>query len=381
MRRLRKLKIGILLCALLLTVPARAGDAAPPVSAASAILVEAASGRVLSEKDADRPMKGASTVKIMTALVVLERLDPEETVTVRPEWTGAEGSSMYLRAGQELTVKELLTGLLLSSGNDAALALSCYTAGSEEAFVRLMNERAAELHMKNTVFADASGLKAEGHSITARDLAVLTEEALKQPVFRELVSLKTAEAGGQSLRNHNKLLWMDGRVCGVKTGFTRAAGRTLVSAAEENGMTLICVTLDDPCDWQDHMSLLSWGFERFRVPDTGELHWSVPVVSGETDTVNAVPDELPPMVLEADETLRWEAALPKFVYAPVFTGDEAGTLNAFLPDGTRAASVPLRWAATVPVAAGEELDFWEKLKWSWYYACRHSPAPLQNAFY
>lgn len=381
MRRLRKLNIAILLCALLLSVPARAAEAAPNVSAESAILVEAASGRVLYEKDAEKPMKAASTVKIMTALIALERLDADETVTVRPEWTGAEGSSMYLCAGQELTVKELLTGLLLCSGNDAALALACHTAGSEAEFVALMNAKATELGMEHTVFADASGLKAEGHSITARDLATLTAEAMRQPLFREIVAMKTAEAGGQSIRNHNKLLWMDERVCGVKTGYTRAAGRTLVSTAEANGMTLICVTLNDPCDWEDHKRLLDWGFRRFSRPDTGKLRYSVPVVSGEAETVCAVPDELPPIVLEAGEELRWEAALPPFVYAPVYAGDEAGSLNGYLPDGTKAVSAPLRWEASVPVAEGEELNFWEKLKWSWYFACRHGPAPMQNAFY
>lgn len=381
MRRLRKLNIGIFICAFLLAGPARAAETAPDVSAESAILVEAASGRVLFEKDAEKPMKAASTVKIMTALVALEQLDPEERVTVRPEWTGAEGSSMYLRAGQELTVKELLAGLLLCSGNDAALALSGHAAGSEAEFVALMNEKAAELGMQDTVFSDASGLKAEGHSITAKDLAILTAEAMKQPLFRELVAAKTAEAGGQSIRNHNKLLWMDERVCGVKTGYTRAAGRTLVSAAEANGMTLICVTLNDPCDWQDHQRLLDWGFQSFHCPETENMRYSVPVVSGDAETADAVPDELPPLLLDADEELRWECALPKFVYAPVHAGDEAGTLNGYLPDGTEAVSVPLRWEASVPLAEGEELDFWEKLKWSWFFACRHSPAPMQNAFY
>lgn len=381
MRRLRKLNIAILLFALLATVPARAAEAAPNVSAQSAILVEAASGRSLYEKDAEKPMKAASTVKIMTALIALEHLDADETVTVRPEWTGAEGSSMYLRAGQELTVKELLMGLLLCSGNDAALALSCHTAGSEAEFVALMNAKATELGMEHTVFADASGLKAEGHSITARDLATLTAEAMRQPLFREIVAMKTAEAGGQSIRNHNKLLWMDERVCGVKTGYTRAAGRTLVSTAEANGMTLICVTLNDPCDWEDHKRLLDWGFHGFCRPDTAEMRYSVPVVSGETEAVNAVPDALPPLLLESGAELRWTCALPRFVYAPVYAGDEAGTLSGYLPDGTKAVSVPLRWETSVPLAEGEELNFWEKLKWSWYFACRHGPAPMQNAFY
>ena len=381
MRRLRRAEISILLIALLLTVPVGAAEAAPAVSAESAILVEAASGCVLFEKDAEKPMKAASTVKIMTALLAMERLNPHETVTVRPEWVGAEGSSMYLRSGQEVSVRELLTGLLLCSGNDAALALACHAAGSEEAFVRQMNEKAAALGMQSTVFADASGLKAEGHSITARDLATLTAEAMKQPLFRELAAMKTGEAGGQPVRNHNKLLWMDERVCGVKTGYTRAAGRTLVSAAESNGMTLICVTLNAPDDWQDHLRLIGWGFTCFCRPEAGEQRYSVPVISGEAETATAIPDEVPSLLMKADEALRWEPELPKFVYAPIRAGDEAGCLNGYLPDGTKAVSVPLRWESSVPLAEGEALDFWEKLKWSWFYACKHSPAPLQNAFY
>lgn len=381
MRKIRRFKALILTLCVLGPIPALAEEAVPTVSAETAILVEAESGQVLFGKDPDKAMKGASTVKIMTALLALEALEPSETVTVRQEWTGCEGSSMYLRAGQELTVRELLTGLLLCSGNDAAQALACLVSGSEEAFVKRMNEKARELGMANAVFTDASGLCAEGHSITARDLALLTGEAMRHPLFRELVSCKTAEAGGQSLRNHNKLLWRDGRVIGVKTGYTRAAGRTLVSAAEDKGMTLICVTLNDPCDWEDHLRLLDWGFRAYAKTDPASLRFSVPVVSGVAETVTAVPAEMPTLLEKSGEALRWVPQLPKFVYAPVRRGDPAGTATAYALDGTEAGSVPLIWEKTVPLAEGAELNFWEKLKWSWYFTCRHSTNPMPYVYY
>ncbi len=381
MRKIRKFNALILILCTLGPCAALAAENATAVSAETVVLMEPGSGQLLFAKDPDKPMKGASTVKIMTALLALEALDPAQTVTVRPEWTGCEGSSMYLRAGQELTVRELLTGLLLQSGNDAAKALACLVSGSEEAFVRRMNEKAGALGMKGTVFADASGLCAEGHVITARDLALLTAEALQDPTFRELVSCKTAEAGGVQLRNHNKLLWRDARVIGVKTGYTRAAGRTLVSAAEADGMTLICVTMNDPCDWEDHLRLLDWGFQTFTKPGIAAWRFSVPAVSGEAETAEAIPAEEPELLMRRGEELRWAPQLPKFVYAPVRAGDPAGLLKGYAPDGTEMASLPLVWAENVPLAEDAELSFWEKVKWSWAFACRHSPNPIPGAYY
>ena len=380
MRKIRKFNALLLILTLLLPSALAAGEA-PTVSAETAILLEADSGRVLFCREPDKPMKGASTVKIMTALLALETLDPAESVTVRQEWTGCEGSSMYLRAGQELTVRELLTGLLLCSGNDAALALACLAAGSEEAFVGRMNEKAAALGMENTVFTDASGLCTEGHSVTARDLALLAREAMRDPLFREIVGCKTADAGGQPLRNHNKLLWRDRRVVGVKTGYTRAAGRTLVSAAEENGMTLICVTLNDPCDWEDHLSLLDWGFRSYARVAAEALRFPVPVVSGAAESVCAVPEYQPTLLTKSGEALRWTAQLPRFVYAPVKAGDSAGSATAYAPDGTEVGSVPLVWEESVPLAENAELNFWEKVKWSWYFTCRHSTNPMPYIYY
>ena len=374
-----KRSIALILLISLLPGPARAAEA-PEISAEAAVVAELETGRVLFEKNGSRPMKAASTVKILTGLLALERLDPAQEVTVLPEWTGAEGSSMQLRPGQRIPVSELLCGLLLVSGNDAALALACTVAGSEEAFAALMNERAAELGMADSVFVDASGLKAEGHQVTARDMAVLACEAMKDPDFRAIVSMKTGRAAGRTLQNHNKLLWRYEGAVGVKTGYTKAAGRTLVSCAERGGLTLVCVTLNAPRDWEDHEALLDWGFGQYVSRDPAELRWSVPVVSGLAPEAAVRPAECGRLLLPR-EGLRWEADLPRFVYAPVEAGAEAGRLRCLDGEGRVLCDLPLLYESGVPLDGAQKLSFWEKLRWAWFYACRHSAGYPQYVFY
>ncbi len=371
---------SFLLLSLLLPAPASAEEAPPALSAEAAVLSELGTGRVLYEKNGDRPMKAASTVKILTALTALDALDPKETVTVAPEWTGAEGSSMYLRPGEELTVEELLCGLLLVSGNDAARALACAAAGTEEAFVARMNEKARALGMADSRFSDASGLASEGHWVTARDMAVLAGAAMENGLIRDVVSRKKCTAAGRTLRNHNKLLWLYEGALGVKTGYTRAAGRTLVSCARREGLTLVCVTLNAPEDWKDHAALLDWGFAHYASPEPGGRTWTVEVVSGLSETVEAVPGEgeLP---LLPREGWHWEVQLPGFVYAPVSAGETAGRLLCRSEDGEILAEVPLLFARDVPLDPEVPLDFWEKLRWTWFFACRHAPGAAQTAFY
>ncbi len=199
----------------------------------------------------------------MTAMVVLENMEPDELVTVDPAWTGIEGSTMYLTPGQELTAEELLYGLLLASGNDAAVALACAAAGSEAAFADIMNDKAAEIGCENTHFENASGLDGKAHHASARDLALITREALQNDLFRQIVSTKTKTVGERTFTNHNKLLTTCDGVFGVKTGYTEAAGRTLVSACRRDGVTLICVTLSDPNDWEDHRVLYDWAYDLY----------------------------------------------------------------------------------------------------------------------
>ena len=273
--KLRLLGAAAALACALTALPA-AGAVEP--HAAAAVLMDAGSGRVLYERDAREALPIASITKLMTALVALESgraLD--ETVTILPQWTGAEGSSLYLRPGETLTLEDLLYGLLLRSGNDAALAVAGYCAGSEEAFVAQMNRRAGELGMTDTHFANPRGQDGAGHVSSAYDMALLARACLDNETLREIVSTRSSSRAGRVLTNHNKLLWRYEGCIGLKTGYTQRAGRTLVSAAEREGLTLICVTLNDPDDWADHAALLDWGSDQHRAhPVAGrESGWAL----------------------------------------------------------------------------------------------------------
>lgn len=251
---------------LLALLPCRAE--AVQLSAAAAILMDADSGEILFEKDAGRCMRIASTTKIMTALVALERAKLTDTITVTASHM-VEGSSMYLKPGETVTVEELLYGLMLCSGNDAALALAdC--CGGLDAFVQAMNEKAAALGMKDTSFANPNGLDDENHYSTAQDMAVLAAYAAEDPTFRRICSNKTATVGGRSMTNHNKLLRQIEGCIGMKTGYTKAAGRTLVSCAERQGRRLVAVTLCDGNDWVDHKTLYEMGFAAYETKNTEE---------------------------------------------------------------------------------------------------------------
>jgi len=252
------------LCLIFCITPAVAE--ALEVSATAAVLMDADMGQVLYEKNGDRQMLIASTTKIMTALVVLEHAAPDDVITVTPNHM-AEGSSMYLRAGETVRVEELLYGLLLCSGNDAALALT-ECAGGLTPFVALMNEKAAALGMAHTSFANPNGLDADGHYSTARDMAVLAAAAVENPTFRRICSSRSVTIGQRTMENHNRLLRQVEGCVGLKTGYTRAAGRTLVSCTERDGCRLVAVTLQDGNDWADHAALYDYGF-RLTAPRRG----------------------------------------------------------------------------------------------------------------
>ncbi len=252
------------LCLIFCITPAVAE--ALEVSATAAVLMDADMGQVLYEKNGDRQMLIASTTKIMTALVVLEHAAPDDVITVTPNHM-AEGSSMYLRAGETVRVEELLYGLLLCSGNDAALALT-ECAGGLTPFVALMNEKAAALGMAHTSFANPNGLDADGHYSTARDMAVLAAAAVENPTFRRICSSRSVTIGQRTMENHNRLLRQVEGCVGLKTGYTQAAGRTLVSCTERDGCRLVAVTLQDGNDWADHAALYDYGF-RLTAPRRG----------------------------------------------------------------------------------------------------------------
>lgn len=338
----------------LLTARCMAAFSEPVLSAQAAVLMDADSGRVLFEKNADEERLIASITKIMTALVALEATDDlDAAVTVKREYTLAEGSSMYLKAGEELSMRELLYGLMLSSGNDAALAVAGACAGEVETFVGWMNQRAESLGMTHTHFINPNGLNDENHYSTARDMALLTREALQNEVFAEIVSTRSITLGERTLTNHNKLLWRYEGAVGVKTGYTQMAGRTLVSAAERDGQTLIAVTLNDPDDWADHAALLDWGFARWpevRLCRAGKAVAQTAVTDGEAELVTLELDRDVWYPLEEDETVRARWTLPDAVKAPVSKGAIAGELT-FYRNGEEIGRSYLVFGSDVPKAA------------------------------
>lgn len=347
--------------------------AAPSVSAQSAILMDAKSGTVLSEKNADSQMLIASTTKIMTALVVIETCSPDDVVEIKKEYTMVEGSSMYLREGEELTVRELLYGLMLSSGNDAATALAYHVSGSIEGFADLMNAKAAELGLRSSSFKNPHGLDAEGHYSSAHDLAVITAAAMGNKLFEEIVSTKSIAIAGRSLSNHNKMLWNYEGCLGVKTGYTTAAGRSLVSCAEREGLRLICVTINDPDDWDDHAALFDWGFENYEyvsLADPEEEIARIPVISGFEESVPVRAESGFSILINKADTLEESVKLPKFLYATVKRGDIIGQITYTLND-EEICSVTLVAAKTVELNEGLRLTLWEKIKRAWYLANRY----------
>lgn len=356
MKNKKSLAVILLLCGIL-AIPAHA-EKAPEVSAKSAILVDAETGRSLWEKEPDEPRLIASTTKIMTALLALENLDPDQMVVADPAWTGIEGSTMYLQPGQELTVRELLCGLMLASGNDAAVALACLTAGSVEAFAALMNARAEELGCRNTHFENPNGLDGEAHYSSARDLALIAREALKNEDFRAIVSTRTAAVGDQVYTNHNRLLWECEGVFGVKTGYTQAAGRTLVSCCEREGHTLICVTLSDADDWVDHSGLYDWAFAEYETKELvmDETSWTVPVIGGAVESVPLALKEPLTVFCCPDDAVNVTLEVPRFVYASVSSGETAGRAIVSV-EGVPARSVELLYARDVPRAEAAEPMF------------------------
>ena len=306
---------------------------ATETSAKAAVVIEAASGTALYEKNADTPLPEASTTKIMTALLVLEQADKDRRIRISAKAATVEGSQLGLAAGDELTVRDLLYILMLKSGNDAAVALAECVSGSEEKFVEQMNEKATELGLKNTHFENPHGLPAEGHYTTARDLAELTAVALENSAFRKIVSSRTIrlEYKNLVLTNSNKLLSVCDGVFGVKTGFTKAAGRCLVTAAERRGVTLICVTLNDGNDWQDHETLYRSCFERVSrqtITPQGEYRCKLPVLGGDGNAV--LTNALPLTCITIDGIpIRYEirhTAIP-MIFAPVPSGITAGTVT------------------------------------------------------
>lgn len=305
------------------------------LSAQSAVLLDCASGRILYSKQADRQSLIASTTKIMTALIVCEQCNVLDRVKIPQEAVGIEGSSMYLQAGEILTVQELLYGLMLHSGNDAAIALAIYCGGTVAGFVQLMNDKARLLELHNTHFENPNGLDAQNHYSTASDLAHLAAYAMCNPIFAKIVSTKTVKVGDRLLKNHNKLLWQLEGADGVKTGYTRAAGRILVSSAVRDGRRLVAVTINAPNDWQDHKQLLDDGFRRYtmrQIIQENQILGSFEIAGGKEKSVELITTEAFSFPLSNDEEPSIHLPSLGFVYAPIAEGQNAGFAQILLND-------------------------------------------------
>lgn len=357
--------VSVLLVITLILINASAVSERPDkISARSYIVMDTQYGRVLAENNADERMLIASTTKIMTAIVVAENCSDSQKVYIKPEYTGIEGSSMYLKAGETLTVRELLYGLLLASGNDAAVALACYVSGNTEAFAELMNEKAKSLGLSNSHFVNPHGLDHEEHYSCARDLAIITAELMKNKLLAEIVGTKTASVAGRNLKNHNKMLWNYQGAIGVKTGYTDHAGRSLVTCAQRDNACFICVTLGDPNDWVDHTALLDWAFENYKsreILNSENSCAEVPVISGIAEYVKVETTDLKTAALSNSDVVSYEMKLPKFVYAPVKKGDVLGSV-AVTVNGDELLNVDLVAAETVESDSKIPLNFWERMK-------------------
>lgn len=303
----------------------------PELHATSAVIVSE-DGQLIYGIDPDRSMPMASTTKLMTALIAAETMDPDREINIKEEWCGIEGSSMYLRPDERYTVRELLTGLLLASGNDAVVALACCCAGDIKSFAGQMNSMAAALGMRHTQFQNPHGLPEEGHYASAGDLAILMTEVMRHDLLADLMCAKTAEIHGRVLLNHNQLLGRYAGCIGGKTGYTTAAGRCLVSCAEREGLRLICVTLDDPDDWNDHERLYDWAFSHFelRQIDEDTAAFEVPVLGGLTKEIHVAPEHSCRVLTPRDAELKLAAQLPFYVFAPISKGASAGTVKILL---------------------------------------------------
>ena len=325
-------------------------------SATSAILMDVDSGRVLYQHNADAQMLIASTTKILTALVALRDGDLEDVVTVSAQAAGTEGSSMYLRAGEELTLETLLYGLLLCSGNDAAVAIAEHVGGSVAGFVERMNAYAAELGMENSSFANPNGLDDEEHYSTARDMAVLACAAVRNETLVRIASTKSVTIGGRTMTNHNKLLSMEEGCIGLKTGYTRAAGRTLVTCAERNGQRLVAVTLQDGNDWADHQSLYDYGFSTYPARKGAVLGQETAraSVAGSGGSVPLVAAKSFSWPVAEEESFSMRLELQP-LEAPVLAGTEAGEA-VFFVDGTEVGRVTLLCGRTVLPLSGTALE-------------------------
>ena len=328
----------------------------PEISAKAAVLISADTGEVIYAKNCTEKLPMASTTKIMTTLLCLESGGLYDEFVVDSDAIKVEGSSMGLQEGDIVTKYALCCGMLLPSGNDAANAAAVKIAGSIEKFAEMMNDRARKLGLSKTYFVTPSGLEGEGHGSSAYDMAILAREALKNELFRIICSNESIklEFGDPPytrwLKNTNKLLGMYDGVYGVKTGFTDEAGRCLVSACKRDGKDLICVTLYDRNEWNDHMSLFEYGFDAVRELDvTLPSDITVDIVGGVADKLHLVTKDSSVRICTVagnENDIQFTLLSAPFIYAPVKYGEEAARLRVSFM-GREVETIPLYAAESV----------------------------------
>lgn len=302
------------------------------LSAKSAALYEPKSGSFIYEKNANARMPMASTTKIMTALVALENSPKDLSVTISKNAAGVEGSSLYLKVGEVVSMRDLIYGLMLRSANDAAVAIAEAISGSVENFSALMNKKAKDLGLTDTHFENPHGLDSENHYTTAKELAIITAEALKNESFKEIVSTyKWTIDSSENQRvviNHNKLLKLYDGAIGVKTGFTKRSGRCLVGAAERDGLTFITVTIDAPSDWNDHRMLFDLGYSTMEIRQLAipyQFTYSLPIIGSNYRQIKVSNQEAFSIVTEKEnKNITSKVQLKRYTATPVSKGEVMG---------------------------------------------------------
>ncbi len=337
------------------------------LSAKAATLYEPETKRFLYNKNEHAKLPMASTTKIMTALIAIESIELDQNVWVDDSAIGIDGSSIYLESGECMSAESLIYALMLSSANDAAVALACEIAGSVDAFSNLMNEKAESLGLSDTHFANPHGLDSSDHYTSAHDLAIITAEALKNAKLCEICSTKRKEIESSHktriLVNHNKLLKLYDGCIGVKTGYTQKSGRSLVGAAKRDDLTLISVTIDAPDDWNDHKKLLDYGFSnihaKYLITDS-EFQIEFPIANGEKQSIKLASQDAIKIIYDGiSPAIEKKISLNSYLIAPITEGESVGRI-IFLENGKEIASTDI--IAKETVSAIEKQSFFKRLK-------------------
>jgi D-alanyl-D-alanine carboxypeptidase (penicillin-binding protein 5/6) len=358
------------------------------VSAASAVVMDTVTGRVIYEKNAHQKRSMASTTKIMTAIVALEKGNLDDIVKTSAKAAHVEGSSIWLEEGEKQRLEDLIYGLMLSSGNDAAIAIAEHIGGSVEEFAKMMTQKAKDIGAIHTSFKNPNGLDEDGHYTTAYDLALITRYALKNKKFAEIVKTEKKKIPWEGhkwdrlLENHNKLLKTYEGCDGVKTGYTKKTGRCLVSSATRNGWQVVAVTLNAPNDWEDHKKMLDYAFNKYKLQticEEGDLMKTLPVLGGKKDKISLVASSTVslPLIEGEKDKIEIKYEVPDSVTAPVNYGQKVGKIDIYLEE-TKCASIPL-----ISIDNVERRDWklsFEKIAKNWMMMFANKDLILKNLF-